>query len=364
MQLKTPVARLLLVATIASAAPTAEACSALTLQIAGSAIMVRNYDWHIGHALVMMNQPGIAKRALSFDNPAEWTSKYGSVTVNQYGRELPCDGINEAGLAIAILWLEESEYPPSDERPSVNTAQWVQYQLDTAETVADVIASDEIIRITPYGGAKVHYFVTDAAGDCAVIEFLDGQLVAHCGTALPHKLITNSTCTESCNYLTEHQGFGGERSIPGDSESLSRYVRLASLAASVDSTGKAPHMVALDTIQQASQRTTRWQIAYDVEAKTMYFRTENHAPVRIVNLAKCDFDPAHPVMVLDLEASLDGDVVSEFREYTRDANKRLIERSTAATEFTRNLPASLIQIAIDYPDIFCHPVASPAVLRR
>ncbi len=325
-------------------------------------MMVRNYDWHLGHALVMQNQPGLAKRALSFDNPAEWTSKYGSITVNQYGRELPCDGINEAGLAIAVLWLDASEYPASDERPSVNTAQWVQYQLDTAETVAEVIASDDAIRITPYGGAKIHYFVADATGDCAVVEFLDGRMVVHRGTSLQQPLITNNCCATSLLELLQYNGFGGKREIPTDHSSLSRYVRLAASASVTIPVDKQAHLAALETIHQVRQPTTRWQVAYDLEAKQMYFRTRGHSPVREIALAKCLFHPSRPAMVLDIEAPLEGDIVAEFREYTREANKRLVERSVAATDFTRKLPAALIQMAIVYPEVSCHPVLSPAAI--
>ena len=35
--------------------------------------------------------------------PASWVSKYGSVTFNQYGRELPTGGMNEAGLVVETI---------------------------------------------------------------------------------------------------------------------------------------------------------------------------------------------------------------------------------------------------------------------
>ena len=355
---------LLAVAVLFIASPRSDACSAVLLEISGRSIMVRNYDWHLGHGLVIVNQPGIAKRAMSFDNPAEWVSKYGSVTVNQYGRELPCDGINETGLAIAILWLEASEYPATDERPSVNTAQWVQYQLDTAATVDEVIASERALRITPFGGAKVHYFVANASGDCAVIEYLDGEMVVHRGDSLPHAQITNNTCAFSQTVLAEYEEFGGRRPIASDSSSLSRYVRLAAEASKLKTNSNAPHLVALETIHKVRQNSTRWQIAYDLQAKEMFFRTKGREAVRFVKLAECNFDATNPVMVLDIEAPLEGDVLAEFREYTREANKRIVERSVAATEFTRNLPKTLVQMAIDYPDVSCRPVSSSAPIDR
>jgi penicillin V acylase-like amidase (Ntn superfamily) len=331
------------------------ACSAALLRIAERPVMVRNYDWHIGNALLMMNQPGIAKRALAFDNPAEWTSKYGSITINQYGRELPVDGINEQGLAIAVLWLDETEYPETDERPSVSPAQWVQYQLDTAKTVEEVLASDNIIRINPYGNAKVHYFVSDANGDCAVIDFLDGRMVAHRGDNLQFHQITNNTCSESQGCMVGFEGFGGGEAIPADTQSLSRYARLASVAAKLDVGNKPPHQVGFDTIHQVRQRSTQWQLVYDLEAKKMFFRTPNHSKIREIELAKCEFDAASPTKILDIQAPLEGDVIAHFREYSRDANKELVEKSVAGTKFAQGFPPAVVQMVINYPDHACVP---------
>src|SRR5690606_9913051 len=87
------------------------ACSAVLFSNGDHYVAGRNYDWHLGHGMVMVNKRDMAKQALSFDNPAKWISRYGSVTLNQYGRELPCEGMNEKGLSISMLWLDETKYP-------------------------------------------------------------------------------------------------------------------------------------------------------------------------------------------------------------------------------------------------------------
>ncbi|MCO6043357.1 linear amide C-N hydrolase [Aeoliella sp. ICT_H6.2] len=347
----------LLLASVACS-PVAQGCSAVLLQLANRPVMARNYDWHIGNALLMINQPGIAKRALAFDNPAEWTSKYGSVTVNQYGRELPVDGINQQGLAIAVLWLDETEYPAVDERPSVSAAQWVQYQLDTASSVAEVVESDNKIRINSFGGVKVHYFVSDATGDCAVIEFIKGRLVVHRGDGLQYPQITNDTCAECLRQIGTYQGFGGSEAIPRDNHSMSRYARLARAAQQAEADRGEAHELAFDTIRTVSHRSTRWQIVYDLQSKKMYLRTQQQPTDRVIDLGQCQFDPARPARVLDIETPLRGNVVSKFRDYTREANKRLIEQSVAATSFTRDMPTAIVQMVIDYPDHACTPIAA------
>ena len=38
--------------------------------------------------------------------PARWTSKFGSVTFNQYGKDNPMGGVNERGLVIEVMELQ------------------------------------------------------------------------------------------------------------------------------------------------------------------------------------------------------------------------------------------------------------------
>jgi choloylglycine hydrolase len=87
---------MLAVSAIAVLANPAEGCSTFCLAGAGP-VFGKNYDWDVADGLVIVNKRGVAKTAMTNDNPAKWTSKYGSVTFNQYGREMPCGGINEAG---------------------------------------------------------------------------------------------------------------------------------------------------------------------------------------------------------------------------------------------------------------------------
>src|SRR6266480_3041856 len=110
------------------------ACTTFCLKHKGEVLFGKNYDWSIGDGLVFVNKRGIAKTATAegTPRPAKWVSKYGSVTFNQYGRENPSGGMNEAGLVIELMWLDEAQYPKADARPTVGTLEWIQYQLDNS----------------------------------------------------------------------------------------------------------------------------------------------------------------------------------------------------------------------------------------
>src|SRR3990167_4903964 len=126
-------------------------------------------DWHQAHGMVLVNKRHVFKTALSFEEsprPAQWISKYGSVTFNQYGREFPYGGMNEAGLIVEIMMLPQTHYPVPDHRPTINELQWIQYQLDQFETVHEVISGAAQLRVSPVY-AKVHYMLCDRFKECA-----------------------------------------------------------------------------------------------------------------------------------------------------------------------------------------------------
>jgi len=133
--------------------PFLDACTTFCLKDGKNLVFGRNYDWSIGHGFVMVNKRSLVKRAFnSFDpsaKPAEWISKYGSITFNQYGKEYPTGGMNEAGLVVEVMWLDSAQFPASDERPALGELPWVQYQLDNFFSVKEVINSDKSIRIVP-----------------------------------------------------------------------------------------------------------------------------------------------------------------------------------------------------------------------
>ena len=155
----------------------------------------KNYDWGVEDGLVIINKRGVKKTAIAlnedFGQPAKWTSKYGSITFNQYGREMPMGGMNETGLVVEMMMLRETQYPAHDSRPSISNLQWIQYQLDNFSTVKEVISSDSKVRIYS-GNTGLHYMACDKMGNCASIEFIGGKLVYHINETMPVKVLTNS----------------------------------------------------------------------------------------------------------------------------------------------------------------------------
>src|SRR5687767_1893759 len=172
------------------------ACTTFFINQDGQMVFGRNYDWITDVGRVNTNARGLSKTSMKTEDgkTITWTSKYGSITFNQYGKEFPTGGMNKKGLVVELMWLEGTKYPGKDDRAALNVLQWIQYQLDNAATVEEVIASDTLVRISA-GSVPLHYLIADAAGNAATIEFLNGKMIAKMSKdhKLAYPVLTNHT---------------------------------------------------------------------------------------------------------------------------------------------------------------------------
>lgn len=329
------------------AAP-ANACTTFCMRDEGRILFGKNYDWNVGDGLLVVNQRGVARTAdVPKDRPASWVSRYGSVTFNQYGRDFPSGGMNEAGLVIELMWLDGSRYPAPDARPSLDVLQWIQYNLDSHATVAEVLAADRKVRIA--GDAPLHYLVADRKGQVATVEFLDGRMVAHTGKDLPVPALTNSTYEQSEKSWREAQA---RRLAPAPGPgSLARFQRAAERADGFDARQGDAVAYAFETLDQVAQGShTQWSIVYEIDRLRVHFRTRDHRPVRSVRLADLDFTCGQPVRVMRLDAKVEGDVSRRLVPYTREINYDLLRASIRQTPFLAAMPEAEVRRLAAYPE--------------
>ena len=324
-------------------ASSAFACTTVCLAGAARPVVAYNYDFDPPEGLVLVNKRGTGKRSMLRAQGAAWTAAYGSVTFNQYGRDSPTTGVNEKGLMISLMWLEGTEYPAVDARPAINVLEWIQYNLDRHASVAEVLANAEAVR--PMSRVPIHYVFADASGDVAVVEFLDGKLVARRGADLPARALTNSTYADSITALESAARRGA---MPATMASLDRFVRAATLARTPGGDPIARGFEILASVTQPHY--TRWSIVYDLGMGEIHFRTDGNASIRRVVLTGLDFSCSAPVKMLDVTAAGAGDVTRDFVDYTLAANRALIEATFAKTPFLRPLPAAARDAAAAHPE--------------
>jgi penicillin V acylase-like amidase (Ntn superfamily) len=312
------------------------ACTAFVLgDAAGGPVVGKSYDWHMGHGMVVVNKRGVAKRALVLDprdRPAAWTSRYASITFNQYGREHPNGGMNEAGLVLEVLWLDESRYPARDERPAVGELQWIQMQLDRFATVAEVAAAAAETRVVSEA-ARVHYLACDATAACVAVELLDGEVVV-----APARALANDPHARSAAFLAR------QRDAPSGRGSLQRFARASLLAGGPDAGDRVA--AALDVLARVSQGDySQWNVVYEPARRRVSWRTLRSPMVKTASLGAFELACGAPALTLDIDHPLPGDVAARFAPYEPAKNRALVERSLAGMK----LPPGAGALLAAYP---------------
>lgn len=215
-----------------------EACTrALYVAKDGTVIVGRSMDWGED----MMSNMWVLPRGMKRDgrggkNTISWESKYGSLIVSAYDIGT-AEGMNEKGLVVNELALVESNYgKPPEGAKVISLSTWPQYVLDNFATVGEAVADlrKENFRVqTVVLGtgrpANMHLVISDASGDSAVFEYVDGNLVIHHGKQ--YRVVTNSPTYDKQLAIMEYwkDAGGTSKSLPGTSRASDRFVRTSFL---------------------------------------------------------------------------------------------------------------------------------------
>ena len=255
--------------------------------------------------------------------------------------------MNDAGLIVETMVLEDTEYPSPDSRPEVEALQWVQYQLDNFSTVKEVISGQSKIRIRERATGRLHFLVCGRVGNCATIEFIGKKIVYHTKKMMPVKALTNTTYAESISFWKKIK-----IPQPDKYKTVERFIHAANMVKIYDSKKtKPPFDYAFDILESVSfDSYTQWRIVYDVKNLSVYFRTLENQSIRHFNLKSFDFSCATPVKVLDVNTELSGDTTDKFIDYTYQINRNLIGEAFRKTLGLSNVPEHDLDMRAKYPE--------------
>jgi penicillin V acylase-like amidase (Ntn superfamily) len=307
------------------------ACTTFCINKNGQIVFGRNYDWVTGAGIVNTNQRDLFKTSLKVGNAAtiSWISAYGSITFNQYGKEFPTGGMNEKGLVVELMWLDGTRYPAADNRPAVGVLQWLQYQLDNAATVADVINSDTKIRIDE-NDTPLHYLVADAAGNVATIEFLNGKMTVHQEKGLPFPVLTNDTYATSAQTAKPIVEKGSGVSL--NNNSLDRFVKACSMVKKFSETDMEMPVTdfafsILDKVAQGSY--TKWSIVYDISNKKIHFKTDVNRDIKTIQFSFFDLACSKPATMFNMNQGGKGDISKLFIVPDKKIKQQVLRQAVA-----------------------------------
>ena len=161
---------------------------------------------------------------------------------------LPFDGMNEKGLTIALLAVPHAEPPAQEGRVTLNTTTAIRLILDHAASVDEAVSLLQGYNLYFSGGVECHYLISDAQGNSAVIEFLDGDIKVT-KSEENYQLVTNFIMYQGLN-----EGEGGSE--------FERYATIEdSLGASEGVISEEDAMGLLSDVRIPGR--TQWSVVYN-----------------------------------------------------------------------------------------------------
>ncbi|WP_313196460.1 linear amide C-N hydrolase [Shinella zoogloeoides] len=303
---------------------TADACTRFVyLGTADQVITARSMDWKLDVGTNLWVFPrGMKRSGEAGPNSVEWVSKYGSVIASGYDISTT-DGMNEAGLVANVLWLVESSYPDYDGKtPGLSLAAWAQYVLDNFASVqeaVDTLAKEPFTIVTDKVPgeerlATLHLSLSDASGDSAIIEYIDGKQVIH--HSRDYQVMTNSPIFDEQLALDAYwKQIGGTVMLPGTNRAADRFARASFYVNAIPKAENPVEAIAstfsvirnvsvpfgITTPDQPNISSTRWRTVADHKRKLYFFESALTPNVFWVDLTKLDLsEETGKVRKLDL----------------------------------------------------------------
>jgi|WetSurSiteA1Bulk_404760.scaffolds.fasta_scaffold03492_2 penicillin V acylase-like amidase (Ntn superfamily) len=241
-----------------------------------------------------------------------WISRYGSVTFSTFGKDMPDGGVNEAGLYIWEMSYD-ADYPKDPSLPKLLQMNWMQYVLDNLSTSDEAVASAHGIEID---GWAWHYFVGDAQGRCASIEFIKGQVVVHRGEDMPVPALFNESYAREMEVASYFQGFGGLYAPDLNDKKVPRFVKTAVMLSDYDPARDAVEYGLKMLGQIKVNEVPDWSVLVDIRERDVYFKTAQNPELKKFSVTGFDFSNSTPPLVLEMDHKQGGDVAFLFHAVT------------------------------------------------
>lgn len=255
-------------------------CSTIAVKNnAGEALFGRNFDWFSSEALIVQNKPKNGYASISTVNTNFIQTAYGSfMSLPEKMRTLvslyaPLDGVNEKGLAAAVLYIEDAAaINQSTDKPDLTTTTAIRLVLDKAASVDEAITLLNLYDMHDSLGMMVHFALSDTTGRSVSIEYVEGKMVV---TETP--VVTNF-------YLA-----AGNKQGLGSSQSHIRFNTLTELLAATPTMEMTDVRDALSSVSKRhfnDGETTEWSIVYNqTQGVAQYYHRENYDKVYTIHIS-------------------------------------------------------------------------------
>lgn len=325
------------------AAPKSEACSRVvytgdtTVENQDSVLRIvgRSLDWSTPIPTNLFVYPrGMVKQSNDKGPMIQWKSKYGAVYAVGYNAGVT-EGMNEKGLVVNGLFCRSTIYnsEAQEDKPQMSLAVIVAWILDncaTTQEAVDLVKDQDfkIVGATFDGGtvSTLHWGITDAKGETAILEFTKGKLNIFEGEDYP--VLTNDPTFPEMNAINDYWvGVGGANMLPGTVRSSDRFVRASFFDKNVKhvndaNTGLAVIRSILNNVSvpfkydlgDKNLSQTQWRSFANIRDRQYYFETVTGLGCYYVDLNKVNLNPGAPVLYFETgNADLAvGDITSQM----------------------------------------------------
>lgn len=248
----------------------------------GEKLFGRNFDWQECDALVVLSYPetgyssvstvnmdfitqnikgGILGMAFSFDSVKTIAALYA-----------PLDGMNEAGLAVAVNMIQDSAATKQKTgKPGLTTTTAVRLLLNKAATVEEALNLLASYDFNSSMGMVVHFAITDKSGRSVAVEYIDQKM-----NIIETPILTNFYLIPGKKY-----GIGTTQSkeryeILKNALETNQYIEEDKLKTILDSVSK-------DNFEEFT--STEWSIVFNLsKQKVIYFHRENYKKAYVFQL--------------------------------------------------------------------------------
>ena len=218
----------------------------------------------------------------------------------------PIDFIRLIRLKKAAELIQEGKYRIGDicYMVGINSSSYfiAEVEKNTFDVVSDMMPDGTRM-------ATLHLSISDATGDNAIFEYVDGKLDIHHSKA--YQVMTNSPVFDQQLALDDYwKNIGGTTFLPGTNRAADRFVRASFYINAIPKTEDTRTALAsvfsvirntsvpvfrISTPDQPKYSSTRWRTVSNQKDKVYYFESTLYPNVFRFDFKGCGFLPKAPV---------------------------------------------------------------------
>lgn len=250
-------------------------CSTLSVSSPeGGRLFGRNFDWGACTTLIVQTQPKDGYASISTVN-MDFLNLGLNLSESTFVRLMsvaapyaPMDGMNQKGLCVAVLMIEDRPgFQQDTEKPDLTTTTAVRLLLDKAADVEEALVLLEQYDLHASAGMMVHFAIADAVGRSVAVEYI--EYIDNEMSVVETPIVTNF-------YLTPGKKYG-----VGTEESHRRYEILTETLAGHPTMSMDDVRDAMDSVSKhnfdSAFASTEWSIVFDQGGgEARYYHRESY----------------------------------------------------------------------------------------